>query len=143
MKPVQALPESLKAGTMMVREGLLLPNLLDVETDAYSRRWRSVKSLDSFSMGRKLDAVGWHLFFVAGHITTIALGLGGEKSLHKAVQRIAAKVSALELNCLELTKISRKHFLGLPYIEISAHSYHIQPGWQLQSADERRRFTLQ
>ncbi len=81
MKPVQASPESLKAGAMMVREGLLLPKVPGMETDVYSRRWRSVKVLDSFSMGRKLDAVGWHLFFVAGHITTVAFGFGGERSL--------------------------------------------------------------
>jgi hypothetical protein len=139
MKILQVLPGSLEAGTMMIQEGLPLPKLLEMETDAYSRRWRSVKALDSFSMGRKLDAVGLHLFFVAGHITTIAFGLGGERSVHKAVERIAAKVKALELNCLELTQIARKHFLGVPYIAISAHSYHIQQGWCLENADERRR----
>lgn len=139
MKPAQVLPNSLKAGTMMVQEGLLLPKLLEMESDAYSQRWRSVKALDSFSLGHRLDAVGWHLFFVAGQVTTVAFGLGGTRSLHKAVQRIAAKVRALDLNCLELTEIDRKHFLGLPYIAISAHSYHIQQGWQLQTFETRRR----
>jgi hypothetical protein len=124
---------------MMVQDGWLLPKVPGIETDAYSRGWRSVQALDSFSMSRKLDAAGWHLFFVAGQVTTVAFGLGGERSVHKAVERIAAKVRALALNCLELTQIARKHFLGVPYIAISAHSYHIQPGWQLQNANERRR----
>ena len=136
---VQISPISLKTGAMMVQEGLLLPPVAGMETDGYSPRWRSVKTLDSHSLGRKLDAVGWHLFFVAGHVTAVAFGRGGEKSLRKAVLRIAAKVRALELNCLELTQIARKHFLGVPYIAISAHSYHIQQGWCLHTADERRR----
>ena len=139
MNSVQVLPKRLKAGTMMVQEGLLLPKLLKMETDPYSRRWRSVKALDSFSLGHMLDAVGWHLFFVVGRVTTVAFGLCGEKSLHKAVQRIAAKVRALDLNCLELTEVARKRFLGVPYIAISAHTYHIQQGWQLQNSEERRR----
>lgn len=138
MKPLP----SLKLGAMMIREGLQLPKLLDVETDAYSRRWRSVETLDSFGLSHMLDVVGLHLFFVAGQVKTIAFGFG-EKSLRKAVQRIAAKVKALELNCLELTEITKRHFLGVPYIAISAHTYHIQQGWQLQNLEERRRFTAQ
>lgn len=126
-----------KAGAMMLREGLQLPKLLDVKTNSYSRRWRSVETLDSFGLSRMLEAVGLHLFFLAGHVNTIAFGLG-EKSLHKAVQRIAAKVRDLELNCLELTEIANKHFLGIPYIAITAHAFHIQPGWQLLNLAERR-----
>lgn len=38
-------------------------------------------------------------------------------------------------NCIELTQIAKKHFLGVPYIAISAHSYHIQQGWYLGGAD--------
>jgi hypothetical protein len=132
-------PRTLKAGTMMVQEGLLLPKVLEMESEAYSRGWRSVKALDSSSLGYKLAAGGWHLFFVAGQVTTISFGRGGDKSLYRAVKRIAAKVRALDLNCLEVTEIVRKHFLGMPYMAISAHSYHIQPGWQLQNTDERQR----
>lgn len=138
MKAEQVLPGNIKAGTMMIEEGLQLPSL-DLESVAYSRQWRSVKTLDSSSLGRALDAVGWHLFFVAGQVTALAFGLAGERSLHRAVGRIVAQVRALNLNCLELTEITRKHFLGVPYISISAHSCHIQQGWQLQNMEQRRR----
>lgn len=129
-------PNNIEAGTMMVREDLLLPTL-DIETDAYSARWRSVKDLSSSGLGRALDAVGWHLFFIGGHINTVAFGRAGEKSQHKAVQRIAAKVKAMNFNCLELTEITRKRFLGLPYIGIRAHAFHVQQGWQLDPARVR------
>lgn len=138
MRAEQVLPGNIKAGTMMIEEGLQVPRL-DLESVAYLRQWRSVKTLDSSSLGRALDAVGWHLFFVAGQVTTVAFGLHGEKSLQKAVHRIAAQVRALNLNCLELTQITNKHFLGMPYIAISARSYHIQQGWQLQNMEQRRR----
>lgn len=138
MKPVRFLPGNMNTGTMMIEEGLHLPTL-GMETVAYSRQWRSVTTLDSSSLGRTLDAAGWHLFFVAGQVTALAFGLAREKSLHKAVDRIAAQVGELNLNCLELTEIRRKHFLGVPYIAISARSYHIQQGWQLQNVEQRRK----
>lgn len=143
MKSIKVSPKNLQAGTMMIREGVRLPDPLGMETVAYSRGWRSVTALDSFSLGRKLDAAGVHLFFVAGQVTSVAFGFGGDSSMRKAVLRIAAKVRALNLNCLELTEIHRKHFLSVPYISISAHTFHIQQGLQLQNSEERRRFTLQ
>jgi hypothetical protein len=134
MTPDNSVPCSASPGTMMVQEGLLFPDAVNLRTDAYSRGWRSVQALDSFSLGRNLAVGGWHLFFVAGHVTAIAFG-HGNKSLCLAVKRIAAKVRALNLNCLELTKIVRKRFLGIPYVAISAGSFHIQKGWQLQSTE--------
>jgi hypothetical protein len=143
MKRTQVLPNSLKPGTMMIRDGLLLAELPNLDTSPHSKGWRSVTALDSSSLGRKLDTVGLHLFFLAGQVATVAFGFGGEQSLRKAVQRVAAKVKALDLNCLELTEIAKKHFLGLPYIAISAHSCHIQPGCMLQSVEERRAHAAQ
>lgn len=138
MNPQQIQPNDLHSGTMMVKEGLRLPELLGMETDAYSPCWRSVVALDSYSLGRKLTGVGWHFFFLAGEVNSVAFGFGGNRSLRKAVQRIAAKVRALDLNCLELTEIRRKYFLGAPYIAISAHACHIQQSSQLPNFEERR-----
>lgn len=137
MTSVPCFSSTLKPGTMMIQEGLPLPKGL-LETDAYSRGWRTVKIINQPNLGRALDVAGWHLFFVVGRVTAVAFGLAGDRSRHKAVQRIAAKVRALNLNCLELIEIGTKHFLGVPYIAASAHTYHIQQGWRLQSAEERR-----
>jgi hypothetical protein len=138
MKTVNVSAESLQVGAMMVRDGLLPPKLPGMETEACLLRWLSVKTLNSFMLSRKLETVGLHLFFVVGSVTSFAFGIEGGRRLHKTVQRIAAKVMALGFNCLELTEIHRKHFLGVPYITISARTYHIQQGWQLKNMEERR-----
>jgi hypothetical protein len=138
MKTVNVSAESLQVGAMMVRDGLLPPKLPGMETEACLLRWLSVKTLNSFMLSRKLETVGLHLFFVVGSVTSFAFGIDGGRRLHKTVQRIAAKVMALGFNCLELTEIHRKHFLGVPYITISARTYHIQQGWQLKNMEERR-----
>ncbi len=97
-----------------------------------------MKTVDSFTLERKLAAMGWHLFFVAGQLTTTAFGRVGEASLRRAVKRLAAKIRALNLNCLQLTDSVPRHFLGVPYVVISVHPYHIQQGWQLQTTNERQ-----
>jgi hypothetical protein len=51
-------------GTMMIREGLLLPDSAHIESFRYSNTWRTVPGLDSFALDRKLRAVGLHLFLL-------------------------------------------------------------------------------
>jgi hypothetical protein len=48
------------------------------------------------------------------------------------------KVKPLNFNCLEVTAIAAKRFLGVPYTLISAHSRHIQQSCYLDGADGRR-----
>ncbi len=126
----------------MVRADLCLPKLLEAKTDAYLPSWRCFASLNCFTLSTQLDAIGLHLFFVAGQIKTIAFGCG-QRSLRKAIQRIAAKLQILNLNCFELAEIRRRRFLGVPYTVVFAHVYHIQQSQQLPNLEERRRVALQ
>lgn len=123
---------------MLIQAGLPLPKTMDMETDAFSQEWRSVRALDCLSLGRNIDAFGWHLFFIAGDITTKAYGRDEQKSLRRAVKRIAGQVRELNFNCLELTGIVRKDFWGVPYVLVSAHPCHIQEGREIQDRDVRR-----
>ena len=139
MKALEAESRRPTAGVMLVQEGLLVPNAVKMETDAYSQGWRSVRDLDSSSLGRALAAGGWHLFFIAGHLRSIAFGRGGNKSLRRAIAHITSQVRKLNFNCLELSDIRKKNFLGIPYVLVLAHSYHIQQGLQLQDNAVRGR----
>jgi hypothetical protein len=139
MNALKKVSGRLTAGTMMVQEGLLVPDTVKMETDAYSEGWRSVRALDSFAMARALSTAGLHLFFIAGHLTSIAFGRGGDKSLRRAIAHITSQVRELDFNCVELSDIHKKHFLGVPYVLVSAHAYHIQTGWQLQETEVRGR----
>jgi hypothetical protein len=132
------MPVTIQVGTMMIQEGLLLPKTVELESDSYSEGWRSVKNLDSFSLDRSIRTNGWHLFFMAEQLQVIVFGCGGEKSVSRGVKRIAVKVRSLGFNCMELTQIVKRHFLGIPYVVISAHPYHIQESYLLQSTNVRR-----
>lgn len=121
------------------QDGLVLPTALGLESDSFSSGWRSVRRLDSDSLDRKLRALGWRMFFMAGQVEAIILGRGGDKAIYRAVQRITQKVRSLDFNCVGLTEVARKSFWGIPYIAISAHSYQIQESDRMESKEEQQR----
>jgi hypothetical protein len=131
---------TIRAGTMMIQEGLLVPKGLNLVTDGYSQHWRSVTGLDSIGLERKIRGAGWHLFTLAGPgPTAIVLGRGGRTRMQHGVERIATKVRNLNFNCFGITAILPKRFLGIPYRLVQADSYHIQQSCVLDTVEQRRR----
>ena len=101
---------------------------LGLEPDRYEQNWSVIRAVNGFSLDRRVRAAGWNSFFIAGTITASALGSIKEGSVRSALRRIFSKVRADDFNCLEVTGIVSRHFLGIPYITVSAHSRHIQQG---------------
>ena len=130
---------SVEAGTILIREGLLLPKALNVTSERYSDHWRTLSSLSRTRLDDKIRAAGWNFFSLAARISSIALGLNGIKTTGSALKRLLAKARSQDFNSLEVTAISSSHFLGVPYTTVSAHSRHIQEGAILASPLERKR----
>jgi hypothetical protein len=53
------------------------------------------------------------------------------------MERVLVKAAPSKFNCLEITEVSAKQFLGFPYLQVSAHSRHIQKSPFLQAPAER------
>ncbi len=128
---------TIKAGTIMMRAGTLIPESLRVEAEPYWHGWEIIKDSDGDTLDRKIRGAGWSFFFMAANIQAIACGLVGAKTVQRAVKRVLAKVNPSEFNCLEITEISARRFLSFPYVHVSAHSRHIQRTPFLQSFGER------
>ncbi|MGC2323974.1 MAG: hypothetical protein WA463_15190 [Terriglobales bacterium] len=120
-------------GTIMMQTGTYVPESLHVEATPYWRTWRLINSADGNLLDRDLRTVGWNFFFLADTVQAMVWGHSGEK----AVRRVLAKVKLLKFNCLEITEITQRRFLGLPYVQVSAHSRHIQKSSTLQSLVDR------
>jgi hypothetical protein len=54
------------------------------------------------------------------------------------LKRILAKVKHQHFNGLEVTAIVARHFLGVPYVTVSAHSRHMQESCNLDSLETRQ-----
>jgi hypothetical protein len=127
----------MKAGTIMMRAGTIIPQSLRIETEPYSQGWEVIKNSDGSSVDRDLRRAGWNFFFLAANIQATAMGYWGERTVRRAMEQVLAKAAPSSLNCLEITEVSAKQFLGFPYVHVSAHSRHIQKSPFLQGPAHR------
>ncbi len=102
-----------------------MPESLRLESVPYSRGWTSVSN-DLNELDTEINRAGWTFFFMAGEIKITAFGFDKEAAVRRAVKRAITSVEAQKCNCLEITEVSANSFLGMPYVNISAHARHIQ-----------------
>jgi hypothetical protein len=132
------MPSSIQIGSILIKEQPLMTEHLGLESDSYSQNWSVVRAVNGFSLERKIRAAGWNSFFMAAEVQGNAFGSIRAGSLRTALQRIFSKVRDEDFNCLEVTGIVARSLLGIPYVEVSAHSRHIEKGWRLNHPRERR-----
>ncbi len=128
--------DKIKTGTILIEEGALLPDSLRFESEQCSNGWRLVKNLDGYGLDRKIREAGWTFFSMAGEIKASVFGFDAEKTTHRAIKRVLANLKSEKFNCLEITQVALKRFLGLPYVSVSAYSRHIrQSPWTKDFAE--------
>ena len=118
--------DKIKTGTILIEEGALLPESLRFESEPYSDGWRAVDNLDGCGLGRKIREAGWTFFYMAGEIKASVFGFDGEKALRRAVNRVLANLKSEKFNCLEITQVASKCFLGLRHVTVFSHPRHIK-----------------
>lgn len=120
------MPDTIKTGTILIKEAALLPESLQFESEPYAKGWRLVKNLDGYGLDRKIRETGWTFFYLAGEIRATVFGFEGQKRVRGAVKRMLAKLKSEKFNSLEITRVASTRFLGVPYVSVSGHARHIQ-----------------
>ena len=118
--------EKINTGTILIKEGAVLPECLQLETEPYWKGWRLVKNLDGKELDRKIHKAGWTLFFMADEIEVTAIGFDLGNTMRRAVKKAIAYIKSDRFNTLEITEVAVKHFLGHCYVSVIAHPRHIQ-----------------
>jgi len=134
------MPSTVQVGTILIKEWPGMPQLIGFETEPGLGEWSMVKVADAFTLDRKIHAAGWNFFFMAAEVKAMFFGSLGAAKVQSALKRILAKVKPQHFNGLEVTAIVARHFLGLPYVTVSAHSRHMQHSCNLDSAETRETF---
>ena len=130
--------ETIKTGTILIKDGTFLPDALRLESEPCATGWRLVKNLAGYGLGRKIHEAGWTFFCVAGEIKATVFGFDGQKTVRRAVKRILTNLKSEKFNGLEITQVEAKRFLGLPYASVCAHSRHIQESMFLLRAKDHQ-----
>jgi hypothetical protein len=89
--------------------------------------WATTKSAGP-AFEKALGLAGWTLFFLAGPISTNVFGFDKQKTLRSALRQLITKVKAHKCNGIEITDVTYKSFLKVPYVSVSAHLRHVQKG---------------
>jgi len=123
------MPDTIKPGTILIKEGTLLPEAVRFESEPCVPGWRLVKDLDGCGLDRKIRDAGWTFFCLAGQLGATVFGIDEQKTLSRAVGQILANLESAEFNSLEIMRVTSeasKRFLGVRYVTVSAQSRHIQ-----------------
>jgi hypothetical protein len=123
------MPVTIKSGTILIKEGALLPETMRFESESCLPGWRLVKDLDGCGLDRKIREAGWTFFRVAGQLGATVFGLDEQKTARRALEQILANLESGESNSLEIMRVASEasaRFLGVRYVTVSAQSRHIQ-----------------
>jgi hypothetical protein len=134
------MPSTVQVGTILMKEWPGMPRLIGFETEPGWAEWNIVKVPDAFTLDRKIHAAGWNFFFMAAEVKAMFFGSLSAAKIRTALKRILTKVNRLHFNGFEITAIVARHFLGIPYVTVSAHSRHLQQSCYLESTEKRRSF---
>jgi|SRR5689334_838792 hypothetical protein len=133
---------AIETGRIFVRDGTVLPEIMQLESEPYMLGWRSVSNLDGYALGRKIHDAGWTFFCLAYETKATVFGIDGEKMVRRAIERILAnrEAEAEKFNSLEIVRVSSlasKRYLGIRHVTVSARSRHIQQSPIIFQAQDR------
>jgi len=128
----------IQVGSILIEDRPAMTRTFNLDIEPYARSWSLVRFLKGRGLDRKIRAAGWSFLFMAGEVKVRIWGAASDSHIQTALMRIAQKKRRDCFNCLEVTAIIPKHFLGVPYTTISAHCRHIQPSSRLDSIQQRR-----
>lgn len=129
----------IQVGTILIGdESPRMTEALALQSDPYFENWGVVRTLNAFVLDNKIHDAGWNFFFMATEVKAMFFGATGAEKVKSALKRIMEKVKPQNFNCLEVTGIVAKSFLGVPYTSVSVHSRHIQQSSQLDSIESRQ-----
>jgi hypothetical protein len=118
--------DRIRAGTMLIADGTPMPESVVVSTEYHSGGWSSIVRCTSAQLDKQIEDAGWTFFYMAGEIHTSGFGFNDQSRTDRAVAHLIAAVKRDNCNCLEITKVKRRSFLGLRYTSLIAHARHIQ-----------------
>lgn len=129
---------TIEVGAILMKDWQGITHHLGLESEPCLGEWTLLKGQDGFALDRKIRAAGWNFFFMAAEVKAMFFGSLGAAKTQCAVKRILAKVKQQHFNALEVTAIVARHFLGVPYVTVSAHSRHMQQSCYLDSTVARQ-----
>jgi hypothetical protein len=106
----------IQAGTMMVHHFAVLESR-ELESEPYSQNWRSMGTLESSGLNRKVQDTGMEPVLYGRAKSGPWCPPGEDRApCRPGIMRLPAQTRLQHFNCLEVHEVRKLHFLGIPYI---------------------------
>jgi hypothetical protein len=128
----------LKIGSVIIRVGTVTPERMEVESEALCEGWDRIRNVEAGNLDRALRAAGWHMMYLAQGREAVAVGSFEQETVERATASLLGKLKSQMFNCVELTEISYRNFIGVPYVHVAGHARHIQREMQIESYASRK-----
>jgi len=119
--------DTLTAGSILIEKHTHLPDAMRLQTEPDSSGWMPLNGTRP-TFEKEVQEAGWNFFFMAGEIRATVFGFDRQKTLRAALQRLMTNVKSHNCNGIEITQVTAKSFLKVPYVSVSAHARHLQKG---------------
>ena len=114
-------------GDILIEGGTYLPNSVTPLGESSQPGWSAIKS-DRPTFDKEIKEAGWTNFFMAGEIKVTVFGSDKQKTLRSALKKLTTLVKSQSCNSIEITDVTEKSFLLMPYVCVCAHARHLQQG---------------
>jgi hypothetical protein len=117
------MPNTIRTGSILIKDGTPLPGGLVVRSDAYVPGWRLVRNLGAFGFDGKIHEVGWTTSYTEDETNVTVFGFDARKTVCKALEQILANPKSAKCNSLEIkqvTSVASARFLGVTYLTVRA-----------------------
>jgi hypothetical protein len=121
-----AMQGSLKNGTLIIVEGTPLPDSGKITSEPFSKGWRMVTNLRGQGLDRYFSHMGWTVFQKAAPVQANILCFGKSEPFLKIFRKLLRNIGSKKFNCLEITGVNKRAFMGITYVHMSARARNIQ-----------------
>ncbi|MGA2578459.1 MAG: hypothetical protein ABSH24_20795 [Bryobacteraceae bacterium] len=119
--------DAITAGSILIEDGTYPQNPQLLRSEPGSNGWAALNGARAV-FEKEIRETGWTFFFMAGEIKATAFGFDKQKSLRGALKRLIGNVKSQHCNSIEITQVTSKSFLSVPYVSVTAHPRHLQKG---------------
>jgi len=111
---------------VFIETGAYTPDIVEFASELYPAGWQAIIKPSVAELGKDLERTGWTFFYVAGGVHANSLGFNLQSRLRRALAKVIKLADRENCNCLEITEVRQRSFLGLPVTSLAARCRHIQ-----------------
>ena len=116
----------LKIGTVLLRDGVVIPASVWVERESFCPGWQAITNLTAEDLDRQIRDENWNFMFIASPLQGTSWGSWSDSVVRYATMRVLDKTRLANFNGFEITAIQKHTFLRFHYVTVVGHSRHVQ-----------------